>query len=54
MCDFVVFSFSYCYFLQVTFIFKHLLVILLLLQLTPTSVTIYPIDGVHLNIFLNI
>ena len=35
MCDFVVFTFSYCYFLQVTFIFKHLLVIFV-------AVTTYP------------
>ena len=52
MCDLVVFTFSYCYFLQVTFIFKHLLVILLLLQLTPTGVTTYPIDGAQCNAFL--
>ena len=24
MCDFIVFTFSYCYFLQIAFIFKHL------------------------------
>ena len=46
MCDFIVFTFSYCYFLQITFKFKHLLVILLQLQLTPTGV---PIDGAHCN-----
>ena len=51
MCDFIAFTFSYCYFLQIAFIFKHLLVILLLLQLTPTGVTTYPIDGAHCNAF---
>ena len=51
MCDLIVFTFSYYYFFQVTFIFKHLLVILLLLQLTPTGVTTYPIDGAHCNAF---
>ena len=51
MCDFIVFTFSYCYILQITFIFKHLLVILLLLQVTPTGVTTYPFDGGHCNAF---
>ena len=31
---------------------KKVLVILLLLQLTPTGVTTYPIDGSHCNAFL--
>ena len=35
MCDFIVFTFSYCYFLQIIFIFKHLLVIFV-------AVTTYP------------
>ena len=52
MFDFIVFTFSYCYFLQVTFIFKHLLAILLLLQFIPTGVTTYPIDGAHCKAFL--
>ena len=41
----------YCYFLQIAFIFKHLLMILSLLQLTLTGVTTYPIDGAHCNAY---
>ena len=51
MCDFIVFTLLYCYFLQIAFIFKHLFVILLLLQLILTGVTTYPIDGTHCNTF---